>query len=292
MDASCEEVSIKLEDFRGAPVEAKFLIDRPHDYIQSRIRTGHEFYERSLLNFLSRITKPEPLFIDIGANIGNHSIYFALQRRAQVLAFEPNRDNYERLKRNVQASGVSSHVRTWNAAVGSKSATVVSSGDNEANSGGFTVVECTPSTANAVPQLVLDALEGLRVEASRDTIIKIDVEGAEIDVLKGMIQLARAHDLIISIEIQNDKNAVLARNLLSPIGYMNVGSFFKQATFVLVRHSRVASIVSELASQSWDEVRAHVDYCRVCEELAVLKRRMSSTPLVEVEPKPEREGRG
>lgn len=50
--------------------------------------------------------------IDIGANIGDSSIYFTLQGAKKVLALEPYQKSYEFAKKNIESNGFSDKVET------------------------------------------------------------------------------------------------------------------------------------------------------------------------------------
>jgi FkbM family methyltransferase len=53
------------------------------------------------------------VFWDVGANIGLYSLYAAITRKAEVLAFEPSASNYLLLNRNVEINRLSNHVRAY-----------------------------------------------------------------------------------------------------------------------------------------------------------------------------------
>jgi FkbM family methyltransferase len=52
--------------------------------------------------------------------------------------------------------------------------------------------------------------------------IKIDVEGAELDVLKGSLNVIKKYNPVILVEIQNDTSYQVIKELLSTYGYMNI----------------------------------------------------------------------
>lgn len=130
--------------------------------------------------------KPGMAFIDVGANAGVFSL-FASDRvgpEGRVVAFEPSFETFQLLMRNIALNG-SSRILPFNVAVGDKTSTVQFDPASPAHSGRAHIAE-TGSTevlqigaAELFP--LLDALIG-----RRETIVKIDVEGAEVLVLKGL----------------------------------------------------------------------------------------------------------
>ena len=52
--------------------------------------------------------------------------------------------------------------------------------------------------------------------------IKIDVEGAELEVLKGSLNVIKKYNPVILVEIQNHKSYLEIKELLAPYGYINI----------------------------------------------------------------------
>ena len=59
--------------------------------------------------------------------------------------------------------------------------------------------------------------------------IKIDVEGAELEVLKGALNVIKMYNPVILVEIQNHKSYLEIKELLSPYGYINIDPKKKSA---------------------------------------------------------------
>lgn len=57
------------------------------------------------------------VFYDVGANVGVFTLYSALTKKAQVVAFEPSSENYAILNRNIHLNGVSERVLALNLAM-------------------------------------------------------------------------------------------------------------------------------------------------------------------------------
>ncbi|MEM7753567.1 MAG: FkbM family methyltransferase, partial [Pseudomonadota bacterium] len=83
-----------------------FCVDREADPIQRNNRAG-KFYEAPELRWIGQRVKPGATFVDIGANIGNHGLYFARKLGAAcVIPIEPNPVAYRLLTANVVLNGL------------------------------------------------------------------------------------------------------------------------------------------------------------------------------------------
>jgi hypothetical protein len=59
------------------------------DHLARVIRSTGQFYEPDVLMKIREIHLPGTIIIDVGANIGNHTVFFAAILGAPVLAIEP-----------------------------------------------------------------------------------------------------------------------------------------------------------------------------------------------------------
>ena len=138
----------------------------------------HHAYD-SLEEFIPR---PDWVVFDVGANAG----FFAIQqasRGASVYAFEPNPEAYGRLEEAVRVNDLTGAVTMFACALGAKPgfASIVD-GDRT------TVASVSFGTESSEGYDVeVDSLDELvpRLDVRRIDLLKIDVEGAEADVLRG-----------------------------------------------------------------------------------------------------------
>jgi FkbM family methyltransferase len=132
----------------------------------------HEFEEMAfLLHFLRR----GDLFADVGANVGSYTILAAVAVGTGVIAFEPGESAFAWLVRNIELNGVADRVEVRREAVGAESGTVLFT------SGLDTMNHIAPDDGtDAIPITMLDM-----ACTTVPSLIKIDVEGFEADVLCG-----------------------------------------------------------------------------------------------------------
>lgn len=96
-----------------------YLPNYEKDYIQGFIANYATFYERNEIEYLKRYIKPGDVVLDIGANIGNHTVYFSrICKAGKVYSFEPVKSTYDVLERNVQLNCKNDAVETYNVGLG------------------------------------------------------------------------------------------------------------------------------------------------------------------------------
>ncbi len=185
------------------------------DYIQKQIVIHKDFYERKLLDLLINKYEVSGTVLDIGANIGNHSLYFANSNNVtKVYAFEPVKDTFKTLERNITLNNMQKKISAYNIALGAQNTRANICHFNEMNIGASRVKE------DYSGEIEVCSLDSLNKVGFIDSIalIKIDVEGFEFDVLKGGEQLIKAHKPIIFVESFGEAFSNV-KKLLKEFGY-------------------------------------------------------------------------
>lgn len=182
-----------------------------YDCIQRTIVRDEDFFSIQELKYLKeKYINPGDDIIDIGANIGNHTLYFIKECHVNsVYSFEPQKDIFSILKKNIMYNHASERCRLYNVALGnSKGKGNMAS--NRYNTGGACLI--TNDTGN-VDVCRLDDFTFDNVD-----FIKIDVEGYEYNVLAGAKKTINTHKPLIYVEIF-EKNFDKVNNLLFQMGY-------------------------------------------------------------------------
>lgn len=193
-------VVIKELDGPGSP---RLFIDLADHVIGLSILRGE--YEREEIAFVRRQLKPGDAAIDVGAHVGYFAMHLAdaVGPSGRVYAFEPFDANADLLERSVAENRFDDRVVVRRAAVGALSGTASLTYPRETlNSGGAYVLhDRTAPLANhllrEVPLVALDDLELARPVR----LIKIDVEGAEPQVIRGASRLLAADRPVILSEL-------------------------------------------------------------------------------------------
>lgn len=115
--------------------------------------------------------------VDLGAHIGLTTLYFATKfPKANIVAVEPNPDSFQLLQKNVRTH---SRVQTLQAAVWSEE-TQLEGSLEPGRFSGFEVYEDSGGTVHGVPIRQILEMAGGSVD-----ILKVDIEGAEVELFKG-----------------------------------------------------------------------------------------------------------
>lgn len=185
----------RLKDCR----HGKMLYNVNDQYVGRSLDAYGEFSEGEIELF-SRIVRPGDVVIDIGANIGAHTLFFAkaTSPNGAVFAFEPQRIVFQNLCANMALNSIL-NAFCFQQAVGATSGSIpVPELDPRSpqNFGGLDL----QSHAQGMP-VPLIRLDDCPLVACR--LLKIDVEGMEADVLRGGRQFVARHRPIIYVE--NDR---------------------------------------------------------------------------------------
>lgn len=194
------------------------LPEAQRDYLQRAILSHRTFYESRQLGLLyaRRIVTPGTTVCDVGANIGNHSVYFGTVLKAgKVVAFEPQAAAFATLQRNLHLNGIDAG-RAVNAMVGPVEGHGRLMNFNPSNHGATTY---RSDPTGDVPMVALDEALSLE-ERARLSLIKIDVEGMEKDVLWGATELLGRYRPAIWVgTVPRTRALALIKEFLAPFGY-------------------------------------------------------------------------
>ncbi|MGJ8570803.1 MAG: FkbM family methyltransferase [Hoeflea sp.] len=190
------------------------------DHIYSIIKSSGEFYEQELLSALRPLLSPGDWVVDAGANIGNHSVYFAGVCGCNVIAFEPNPVAASILRKNIELNGLENQVQVHEIALGSQAGTgtIVSPDDHNL---GMAEVHKAEGDAGTVQIGLLSDYVG----TNRIRLIKIDAEGMDVDVLRGAASVIERDKSAVSIEASSRDDFLRISGLLEPYSYTAAGSF-------------------------------------------------------------------
>ena len=149
--------------------------------------------------------RPGQVVVDIGANIGYYALMEAKAagEKGQVYAIEPVDENIALLERNVEANGYE-NMEVYNMAIGDKNCIQDLNLSKQSNLGTFCEnIDLDPSgKKKPVEVKTLDSfLQGKK----KPDIVRMDVEGYEFEILKGMKEtFGRADRLQLFIEVHAD----------------------------------------------------------------------------------------
>lgn len=185
------------------------------------VRTG-TFYEIDLLAYIRSLRLPRGLALDVGANIGNHAVYFASFLADHVIAVEPNPAVLPLLRANLQANCTNFTICEKGLGELPGRASIVLPAGAERNIGMAkldTSIACGHIELTTLDALVEENASRFRMPV---TFIKIDVEGMELEVLKGGINTIRRYRPHLFVEIASRRALEEIARFLSPLGYTSI----------------------------------------------------------------------
>lgn len=212
------------------------------DHIMKHCRTTGTFYETDLLERTRHLVHEGDFIIDVGANIGNHSAFWGVVCGAQVLAVEPYVDSFEALTETIVANSLEASVYARNYALGSSNG-VGSVIPGSSTNLGTTRVELDASGSTVVRPI--DSLPEVAARAVR--VIKVDVEGMEVDVLRGSLETIARDRPLIFCECLTRQAVGEVESLLARENYYLADVFNYSPTYMFVpRDGRVVTEVGGL----------------------------------------------
>jgi len=171
---------------------SKYFIKKfigPVKFYSSKGRTGltgniyvglHEFND---MMFLLHFLRSGDTFFDIGANAGAYTLLASGIAKAKSIAVEPVEATYDLLTRNLQLNQLNDKVLAVNAAAGATNGELRFTSDQDTTNHVIAENEFVKNGTVTVNVVTIDSL----ATRSSPALMKIDVEGFETEVLRGMV---------------------------------------------------------------------------------------------------------
>jgi len=189
----------------------------------------------SELDCLGQLIKPGDVVVDIGANIGTHTVFFgkAVSPGGSVVAFEPQRVIFEFLCANIALNGLI-NVKPIQKGVGDRIDSIHIPLLNPAvaqNFGGFGIQGHEKGE-------IIDIVPMDQLQLERCNLLKIDVEGMESSVLRGAEKTIKKCRPLIFVENNSEKGSPELMEILFQqdyqcwwhiANYYNPNNYFKNS---------------------------------------------------------------
>ena len=175
------------------------------DLIQYSILMNKNYFEYDLLWKLTFTWKDgllgkklkDRVMLDIGANIGNHTLFFLKECGASFsYCFEPIKEIFDILSKNILINELSGKTSLYNLAVGETEGKADVVSFHSDNLGGACLKKKDDGQIRVVSVDSLDIRDDV-------AFVKIDVEGFELNVVLGMCDFLKKNHPIIFIEIRD-----------------------------------------------------------------------------------------
>lgn len=201
------------------------------------------FWEFWLTLCFARHIRPGDTVVDVGANLGYYALIAAelVGEQGHVIAIEPNPSVYAFLRDTISVNGFSSRVTALNAAIG---------GGSREDSAPFFVPHGEPKNGRFLLKgedarhlsasgevFSVKTVDTVPVDSGRVDFIKIDVEGAELEVLGALATLLETHRPKVVCEV----------NFARGYGYDDIARFLGHGSEL--RHLDYDSEIKPLTKQ-------------------------------------------
>ncbi|HEB9344991.1 TPA: FkbM family methyltransferase [Campylobacter coli] len=201
----CDQVNYKI-----------YLPGKDIDYIQKKIYNELIPYEYEMLQDILERAKKDTIIVDIGSNIGNHSLYLAAHG-FDVYAFEANQELCNILKISIELNGFKK-LKLYEFGLSDKKEMAVLDNLNPENLGGQSL------KIKDFGNIVLYPLDDIKFEKDV-SVLKIDVEGMETKVLNGAINTIKKYRPILYIEAINNIEFRKVNVILEKLDYVYWDTF-------------------------------------------------------------------
>lgn len=203
-------------DYEGRSIS--FHVPRGcYDLIQQHQLIFEDFYESAILHDIRRRhLDAGSVVVDVGANVGNHAVYFAKVAGVRsVTCFEPQSFEFRTLTRNIAVNGLD-NVRAINVGLGDKEGRA-DFAHGEATSTAHGNRGSVGLLASSSGPVVVRTLDSFNVNEC--SFMKIDVEGHTYEVLAGARDTIRRLRPLILAEIFPSEYRRCKRLLVDELGY-------------------------------------------------------------------------
>lgn len=188
-------------DFDFQEVKFKILVNPKNGTVDNEIFL-QGVYEPSFLKVIKQNLRSGDTYIDIGANIGQHSLFASrvVGDTGRVVAFEPVSKIYEQFKQSVILNNFE-NIKIHNLACGEEEKEMFIY-MTESNMGGSSLVFGSESREKEKINVV--TADSILVDEPQIDFIKIDVEGYEYEAMLGLIETLKKHHPKIMLEYSYD----------------------------------------------------------------------------------------
>jgi FkbM family methyltransferase len=191
------------------------MLYNTNDIWIGRSLTQYGEFSQGEVELFQELIKPGMLVIDIGANIGTHTVPFAklVGHKGLVFAYEPQRIVYYCLCANVALNNLT-NVHCLRQAVGNAEGSIDVPELDFRKPNNFGGLELGKVSGTPVKLTKLDNLKLPRLD-----FIKIDVEGMELDVIKGAESLISKYRPLIYMEVDRPDSVETLTEMMQSLDY-------------------------------------------------------------------------
>ena len=199
------DIAIKLNS------DATFAFPYGDGYWSKLLNRSYSYEDELELLFRDSVSVDYTL-LDCGANFGYWSVLVssAPYGAHKAIAIEPSSQNFAKLKNNAQVNG--GRFEAIKCAIGAARGTARLSGTKHE---AFSIAGNAGGSGEDVPVIALDnLLDDGKISPDGKYLIKLDVEGVEIEAIKGGTRLLQGDSVLLCEEHGNDPHHTVSRYIL------------------------------------------------------------------------------
>lgn len=176
-----------------------------NDWVQNNLFV-YGYYEKNETDYWLQRCKKAKIIIDVGANVGYYSLIASKniqQNKGTIYAFEPVDKTFARLNENILLNKIECII-SYKKAISNENSSIKINVGNDQN-WGMSSINTNEHLSNENEIVKSETLDSFckSTNISQIDLIKIDVEGAEFNVLRGMQKIIEAYKPEIMIEVSD-----------------------------------------------------------------------------------------
>lgn len=201
-----------------------FIVNTLFDHIGRQIRNKKQFYESNLLyNLTPLINKGESLCVDVGANIGNHSLFFSNFYK-KVISIEPYSENISVFKKSIKDNNLT-NITLIESALSCDGRKLIADVP-QWNRGMCNMVESKDGSLSITVDQLMEQFGDNKLN-----LLKIDCEAMSIENFRAFLPIIKSDLPIIIIEA-NDQEIIEIKAALQT--YKIYGKYNATPTYILI----------------------------------------------------------
>jgi FkbM family methyltransferase len=214
-----DPLCIRISDYKG-----DFELGSDSNILRMVLEEGT--YEKELISVVQSCIQPNRDVLDVGANVGLFSVLFSksLEEGRKVLSVEPSDAAFSRLERNIRRNNCSNNI-LHKGALGSEISKVqLHSVEGKEEYSSLKPIAHKHASdleqiSSEVSMIPLDNL--VREHGLNPAFMKMDVEGAEFEVLKGATETLKTFKPTILAELDNKLLSSFGTNAEEVVRFLN-----------------------------------------------------------------------
>lgn len=187
-----------LNNMRNINIDEINIYLKDDEHISNIIYKTKNFFEYEFLQYCKENHNKQKIIIDIGANIGNHTLYFSeFLKYEKIIAFEIESENFKMLEKNLEGKNCDLYLM----GIGEKEEEITLWNCNPHNHGGYSIHYYKDSQYESIKikdNVKIKTLDSYNFD--NISMIKIDVESNELQALIGAVKTINKCKPIIFIE--------------------------------------------------------------------------------------------